>query len=295
MRQLAKTIEWRTVGLAIAIYGGWFALTAVHTSIPAPILAILGGWLIAWHGSLQHETIHGHPTRVTALNDGLGFVPLALWLPYRLYKRSHMAHHNAPAITDPLHDPESRYRLRPGGVAARLRSTLLGQLLLGPPWAIVRFLLAEAGRAVTEPGRFCRDWALHLVAVAGVLWWLDRIGLGLGRYLLLFVYPGTALTMLRSFAEHRADLASPGRAAIVERGGLLGLLYLNNNLHAAHHDRPRLPWYELPEYHRRHRARFVGQRAPVYRGYGEIVRRFAFRSHDDMLHPAHRLISEGDR
>jgi hypothetical protein len=26
----------------------------------------------------------------------------------------------------------------------------------------------------------------------------------------------------------------------------------------------------------------------VYRGYGEIFRRFAFTAHDDMVHPRHR-------
>jgi fatty acid desaturase len=66
------------------------------------------------------------------------------------------------------------------------------------------------------------------------------------------------------------------------------LLYLNNNLHAAHHERPMLAWYELPAYHRRHRARFAREGAILYTSYAEIARRFAFRAQDDMLHPAHR-------
>lgn len=284
----ARRIEWRTVAVAVATYGGWLAVTAWHANLPTLILVVLGGWLIAWQSSLQHETIHGHPTGSVPIDTAVGFAPLSLWLPYTLYRRSHLAHHGARAITDPRHDPESRYRLRKGRLAGRLQATLVGQLLFGPPIAIGRFLLSEARRGVRKPGAVIRDWAPHVIGVACELWWLDHVGLSLGYYLLAFVYPGTALTMLRSYAEHRADLSSPGRAAIVERGGVFALLFLNNNLHAVHHERPRLAWYDLPRYHRTHRARFVAAGAPVYRGYGEIVRRFAFRAHDDMLHPTHR-------
>lgn len=283
-----RVMEWPTLLVAVVIHGGWLALTAFHAALPLPVLALCGGWLIAWHGSLQHETIHGHPTGIRQVDHAIGSVPLALWLPYRLYRRSHLAHHGAHAITDPLHDPESRYRVGDGGLAARLQATLVGQMVFGPPISVARFLAGEGARAIWQPGKVAGDWAPHLLGVAVVLWWLAHVGLGLGTYVLAFVYPGIALTMLRSYAEHRADLASPGRAAIVERGGLLGLLYLNNNLHAAHHERPRLAWYDLPRYHSTHRARFVGEGAPVYAGYGEIVRRFAFRSHDDMQHPNHR-------
>ena len=161
-------------------------------------------------------------------------------------------------------------------------------MVFGPPISVARFALEEVRRAGREPARVVRDWVPHLIAVSVTLWWLDRVELGVGRYMLTFVYPGMALTMLRSYAEHRADLESPGRAASVERGGLLGMLFLNNNLHAAHHERPALPWYELPAYHAQNRARFVEEGAPIYRGYGEIVRRFALNPHDDMVHPRHR-------
>ena len=283
--------DWPTLGVAAVIYGGWEMATAAQAAIPTPLLVAIGAWLIAWQGSLQHETIHGHPTRMRAINDAIGFAPLSLWLPYRLYRRSHLAHHGAAVITDPQHDPESRYRARDGGVAGlvgRLQATLVGQMLFGPPISVGRFLAAEARRAMRAPRTVVRDWLPHLVGVVAILAWLDHVGLGIVRYLLTFVYPGMALTMLRSYAEHRADLASPGRAATVERGGLFALLFLNNNLHAAHHERPRLAWYDLPAYHRRHRVRFVAQGAPVYQGYGEVVRRFAIRAHDRMLHPRYR-------
>ncbi len=288
-------LELPTLAVALALHGGWLALTAIHASVPLPFLVIAGGWLIAWHGSLQHEVIHGHPTGIRAVDDAIGSVPLSLWLPYRAYRRSHLAHHGSAAITDPAQDPESRYldaRRSPIAWLVRLQSTLAGQLLLGPPILIARFLAAEAQRGWRTPRAVMADWAPHLIGVAAVLAWLDHVGLGIGTYLLAFVYPGTALTMLRSYAEHRADLTTPGHAATVESRGPLALLFLNNNFHAAHHERPRLAWYRLPAYHRTNRARLIAGGAYRYAGYREVVRRFLFAPHDDPVHPRHRAVVE---
>lgn len=290
-------IELPTILLAIAIHGGWLAATWFHRSLPLPLLAITGGWLIAWHGSLQHETIHGHPTRSRRLNSLIGALPLALWLPYRCYSRDHRAHHATEAITEPLLDSESRYLPREDGRVARLRrgaahlqSSLVGRLLFGPFVAVVAFLAGECRRRARSPGAVVRDWLPHLVGVGIVLAWLHACGFGIGRYVLLFVYPGTALTMLRSFAEHRAA-ADPGhRVAIVEHGGPLALLFLNNNLHAVHHLAPGMPWYRLPAFYRRHRAEILRRNGDLrYRSYGAIVRLYAWRRHDDIVHPDHRL------
>lgn len=278
-------VEWPTLLVALAVYGGWFALTRWHDRLPGPVLALAGAWLVAWHGSLQHETIHGHPTRSPLANAAIGFPPLSLWLPYALYRRSHLAHHASPWITHPVHDPESRYLADDGrawGWIGTLQSTLVGRLAVGPAVAVAALLREEAGRLRRTPLAAARDWLPHLAAVAMVVAWLEWTGLGVVRYALLVVYPATALTLLRSFVEHRADLPGPARAATVGRGGLLGLLYLNNNLHAAHHERPGLPWYRLPALQRR---RASGGAAHGYRGYGEIVRRFAFAPHDVLLHP----------
>jgi fatty acid desaturase len=288
-----RSVEWPTIQLAVAIYGGWLALTWWHAALPMPLVALVGAWLVAWQGSLQHETIHGHPTRWRWLNDAIGFVPLSLYLPYALYRRSHLAHHASEWITHPRHDPESRY-LKANGTAWRwlagLQATLAGRLLIGPIVAVLDLAHDEARRLQTSPRQVVRDWLPHL-AVAGLLIaWLEWTGFGLGRYLLFIVYPGVALTLLRSFAEHRADLPGRARAATVERGGVLGLLFLNNHFHAAHHERPDLAWYRLPAYQRHHAKRLTAAPARAYRSYGEILRRFAFRSHDTLTHPHQEAI-----
>jgi fatty acid desaturase len=102
------------------------------------------------------------------------------------------------------------------------------------------------------------------------------------RYVLCFVYPGVALSLLRSFAEHRADPDPARRVAVVERAPLLGLLFLNNNLHAAHHAWPGAPWFRLSGLYAAHRERLLG--GLVYDGYADVVRRFLLRPHDQIEH-----------
>ena len=77
-----------------------------------------------------------------------------------------------------------------------------------------------------------------------------------------------SLALLRSFAEHRAASDVFERTAIVENAPILGLLYLYNNLHAAHHERPTLPWYQIPAWYRENRERLIKANGGlVYDGY----------------------------
>lgn len=289
-----------TILLAIVIYGGWAAATWWHASLPLWLLAAIGGWLIAWHGSLQHETIHGHPTGHRRIDDAIGSVPLSLWLPYAHYRRTHLAHHAAETVTDPLDDPESRY-LAPGrGWTGRLnemleraQATLAGRLLLGPAIAIGRFLAAEAVRLRHDPRAMLREWTPHIIGVAFVAGWLALCRLPLHIYLMAFVYPGMSLTLLRSFAEHRASPVAGERVAVVESRGPLALLFLNNNLHAAHHRAAHVAWYRLPDWYRARRDALLRANGQLlYRGYGEVARLYLLRAHDRIIHPDHRRAAE---
>ena len=71
----------------------------------APLLILL----TARYMSLQHELIHGHPTRWPRVNQLFGLLPLAVWYPYGLYRDSHLRHHRNDHLTDPHEDPESYY------------------------------------------------------------------------------------------------------------------------------------------------------------------------------------------
>ncbi len=98
--------------------------------------------------------------------------------------------------------------------------------------------------------------------------------------------PGASLTLVRSFAEHKAAGTPLERTALVESGAPMSLLFLNNNLHYAHHERPDLPWHRLPAYYRANRARLLRENGGLlYRGYREILRRFWLRPVDTPAHP----------
>jgi fatty acid desaturase len=290
-------IEWPTVLLALAIYGGWLLLTLFWTYFPVPFLFILGGWIVAWHGSLQHEVLHGHPTRFRAINDLVGWVPISLWLPYQLYKHSHLRHHHDEWLTDPIEDPESYYLTGTvwqnmgalGRAITHVNNTLPGRLVIGPFIALAAFWGAELGLVLRGDFRHLRTWTLHLLGVAAVLTWVLVVcAMPLWLYLFAFGYAGIAFSRLRSFAEHRYTGTKEERTAIVENSPLFGLLFLHNNLHIVHHSRPQVAWYEIPALYRENRKAFITMNGGlVYDGYLDVARRYFFRTHHQPVHPSH--------
>lgn len=292
----AVSVEWPTIGLAVVIHAGFLALTWWHALLPWYVLMPLGAYLVAWHSSLLHELVHGHPTRDRRLNALVGGLPLLLWLPFDVYKSQHLRHHQDAKLTDPLDDPESYYVTsttwnRLPGWRRRLlllRNTLVGRLTIGSVLVVGGFLRQQALALLAgEPGAR-RAWAKHLAGVAVLLGWLVlACGMPLWQYVLLVVWPATALMLVRSFLEHQARPKVEHRTVIVEAGPLMRLLFLNNNLHIVHHARPALPWYELPRAYaadpegwRRRNGGYV-----FAGGYAEIVRRFAFRAKEPPVHP----------
>jgi fatty acid desaturase len=290
----AKRLEWPSLGLCAVIYGGFITVTWYAGDLPGWAFVASAAILVAWHSSMQHEFIHGHPTRNQKINRALAFVPLSFWLPFDSYKRSHLRHHRDDHLTDPLDDPESYYWLPAQWQSLngferfvlRAHTTLAGRLLIGPAWNIGRYLGSEwqglhAGDRVRR-----RIWGRHGVACLVLALWLfvvcrvDPLLYGLA------VYAGTSLLLLRSFAEHRANEGVFERTAIVENSWVLGPLFLFNNLHAAHHERPRVPWYRLPRWYRDNRARLLADNGGlVYAGYGDVIRRYLLRPHDGVIHP----------
>ena len=274
-------VEVPTVIVAAAVYCGFLALTWFFCDLPPMIAAIAGSLLLAWHSSFQHETIHGHPTGSRRVNALLGWPPLSLWLPYEVYRETHLRHHRCKGarLTRPADDPESHYLIS-GALAAlgparravfRFNRTLFGRLMLGPAISICRFWGTELRRVrAREPGRLL-VWMRHAAAVAIVLAWVIGVcHISPATYIFAVVYPSISLNQLRSFAEHRSH-ADPGlRTNVVETGWVFSLLFLNNNLHIAHHAKPSMPWYKLPRAWRKMRRDAVGTGMIVRPGYRNL-------------------------
>ncbi len=294
-RQGGAAVEWPTVAVAILLYASYGLLTLAHHAVPWWVVLPLGGYLVCLHGSLQHEVVHGHPTRFSWLNEALVFPSLWLWLPLRVYRESHLIHHRDENLTCPINDPESNYVLpetwaRLGPVARAFRrvlGTVVGRMVLGPPFYVARLLRMEVNRLRSGDRSHLAAWAIHIPGAALVLWWAVGVcGIPLVEYVLLYAYPGVSLTVLRSYLEHRAVPKVGERTGLVEAGPVMSLLYLNNNLHAVHHAKPGVAWYKLPRLYRERRAEFLaangGYRVP---GYLEVVLRYLVWPKEPTEHP----------
>jgi len=287
--------EWRTWLLVPTVYTAWMlAVIACHAlgPIAGSVLLILA---TCWFTSLQHELIHGRPSRNRRVNRLMGMAPLAVWYPYELYRHSHLAHHRDERLTEPGIDPESNYLdeaawqrlnrlVRPMWIAQR---TVLGRVLLGPAMVIVPTWLDIVRRPLRRDFSQSRSWAVHLALTCAMLLALDRYaGIGPLRYLLTICYPALGLAMLRSFYEHRPALDAAHRVVINEAGLFWRILYLNTNYHAVHHERPDLPWYLLRRFYLQHRTDTLERNGGfVVPGYLWLVRRFALTPVDSPIHP----------
>jgi fatty acid desaturase len=292
-------IEIPTVLIALLAYGGWCAITLMYGRWPLWVVAPVAAVLVTLHGSLQHEVVHGHPTRWGWVNRLVAIVPLSIWLPYDSYRISHTAHHIDERLTDPLDDPESWYwtaeswaRLSPLTRAiVHASQTLAGRVTIGAYWAIGRYLHAE-GRAFLANKDGVRSlWLEHVLWCIPVIVWVKVVcGMPLWIYMLAIAIPGTSITLIRSFAEHRARPAVRDRVAIVEGSWILGPVFLFNNLHALHHEAPWVPWYQYPARYRRIRERLIAENGGlVYRTYFDVTWRYLLRPHDSPLHPSDRV------
>ncbi|MGF6933837.1 fatty acid desaturase [Paraburkholderia sp. UCT70] len=147
--------QWPTWTLIVAIYGGWVSVATHARPLGLPLTAALLAVFGAGYMSLQHELLHGHPTRSRFVNALLGFAPLAVWFPYHGYRESHLRHHDHAHLTEPGSDPESYFvsasEWQRAETAIRsllvFRNTLIGRLLAGPAFS------ADDAQSHTAPGR----------------------------------------------------------------------------------------------------------------------------------------------
>jgi fatty acid desaturase len=295
----ARPIEWPTLALAVLIYGGWLSVTWSYDTLPLWLFLPLAACLTTWQSSLQHEILHGHPTRWRSFNRLLGMAPLVLWLPYERYRQTHLTHHIDERLTDPIDDPESRYLTQDTWASlgplmrllVRSQATLLGRISIGPYLSTAHFFIDEFGRARDKAPGSRRVWIEHLFWLALVIAWLSVVcHIPLWLYFIGVAMPGTGLMMIRSFCEHKAVAEQDERTAIVENSWLLGPLFLFNNLHVVHHDAPQMPWYKIPGWYRRNRDAVIRSNGGlVYNTYFDVAWRYLLRPHDASVHPMDRI------
>lgn len=285
-----RRVEWITLLLILLCYGSW---GAALFWLPLAVGVPATGVLIAWHGSLTHEVLHGHPFRSQIANELLMALPLNLCIPFNRFRDLHLAHHRDSNLTDPYDDPESNYldpkvwqRMpRWQHLACRLNNTLLGRIVMGPLLGQARFMRDEVLGARCGDRAIWLAWALHLPGAAVVLLVVAVSPMPIWAYLIA-AYLGLGLLKIRTFLEHRAHAQVRSRTVIIEDHGPLAFLFLNNNLHVVHHMNPKAPWYRLPVLYREGKERYLTiNDGYVYRSYGEVFRRYLWRTKDPVAHP----------
>lgn len=287
--------EGPTLMVAAAIYGGWLLLLASHEYVPWWITAPLAGYVVQWHSSLQHEAIHGMRGIPKWLRRALVCPPIGVWHPFELYRRSHSQHHRNRHITYPGEDPESYYSKaedwKERGDLWRwlltVNQTFLGRLIIGPFLQTPRLFAEEVGKMIAGDTANAGIWFRHCIGLALMLLLVTRVfEMSVLSYLVEFIYSGFVFGMMRSFTEHRWDDRPSRRTAVVESNWVFGLLFLWNNLHAVHHLFPTVSWWKLPRVWRQHRERIQAHNGGfVFRGYGEIARRWLTTPNFIPIHP----------
>lgn len=278
-------------------YGLW--ATAGYVIYPTyhTLSLVLMGIAVALHSSLQHEVLHGHPTRNGRVNEALVFLPLGIFYPYRSYKLTHLQHHADERLTDPFDDPESYYRAlddwetMPAFLKVLLawNNTLVGRLLLGPPLMVIGFTLSEWRKIRHGDRRVAYAWTLHICGLIPTLGFVSlAFGIPIWLYVGVSAYLGVSLIAIRSYCEHQWAEQPDGRTIIVE-SSILAPLFLYNNLHFVHHKMPTAAWYTLPGLYRAKRAEWHRMNdGYVFANYFEVFRAFALKAKEPVAHPALR-------
>ena len=288
------TFEWQTGLLITGVYASWFLL-AQNYHLIGPLFAIpLLGIVVTLFGSTAHEIIHGHPTRNARLNSLLVGIPLTLFLPFPIYRDTHLRHHRDENITIPGKDPESFYcsardyqrKSKLGRALAWLNMTMIGRLLFSPAIEIYHLGL-HALTAVLNGDRVnIRLWIIHLLSTGALLWLISAyFEIPLWQYFLI-AYLGGSLGRIRSFYEHRARPAVSERTVLMEPCFFFRMLFLNLNYHLAHHERPSIPWYRLGQFYQAHRTELIVRSGDFYYpGYTSWLLGFLIRPVDSPIHP----------
>lgn len=283
-------------GVTLAVFAACAALWVVALALPPGWVGLQVGLLVftlTLHSSLTHEILHGLALRRDGAATALGVFQPGLAVPYLRFKALHLAHHRDSDLTDPYDDPESNY-LDPARWAAlpewaravlTFNNTLAGRMLIGPLVGTLAFWRDDWRRVRGGERAVAVHWLAHLPGVALTLVIVAWSSVPMWAYLVA-CYGALSVLRIRTFLEHQAHEKSGGRSVIIEDGGLLSFLFLNNNYHVVHHMHPSVAWYALPALYRARKARFLAaNRGYVYRSYREVFGRFFVACKDPVAHP----------
>lgn len=292
--------EMPTVLMLAATYAVWGLGTLIWGQ-SAVLSVLVTGIAIAQFLSLQHEALHDHPFANRHLNEALVFPALAVFVPYRRFRTTHLQHHCDPALTDPYDDPEANYvdpqvwvNLSPvRRFLLEVNNTLLGRIVLGPLLGTWAFVSGDVRLIIAGEAKVLQAWLLNLVGLVPVVIWLSWAAMPLWGYGLA-IYLAMGLLKIRTFLEHRAHASHRARTVIIEDRGPFSVLFLNNNFHVVHHMHPGVAWYKLPKLYRDRKAQYLRRNdGYIYRSYAQVFAQYLLRAKDPVPHPVWPVRKDG--
>lgn len=295
-RNILETLhrEWPTCVTLVCFHASWIFILQWHQ--PVGVLWIpLTVLLVTLHSSLQHEALHGHPTKNRVFNEVLVGLAPGLFIPYRRFRDMHLKHHRNEKLTDPHDDPETWYlaevdwqrRSALMKMALNANATLAGRMVIGPALSLYAFWKEDLRAILRGDRNVTTAWFMHFVGVTPVVWFLKLCQIELWFYALAVAYPAMSVLLVRSFVEHRASEQVKHRTAVVEAGSLMSLLFLNNNLHAVHHKYPTVPWHELPALWSEQKEQVIAENDHYHfpGGYLSVAKQWLFKRREPVVHP----------
>jgi fatty acid desaturase len=200
---------------------------------------------------LSHEAAHRLMFRRRSVNDFVGRWLLAApgFVPFDVYRRSHMAHHR-----DELGPDEPDAGLYAGYPISRasLRRKLTRDALGVSGWKNLRPLLRSLTKSSSRP-------AVVPILVAQLVLFAAFAAAGWPQlYLLLWVLPWLTswrvINRLRAIGEHGGMVRSPDKRCTTHhvRQRALARFWMvpyRTGWHLAHHVDPGVPWRNLPRLH----------------------------------------------
>jgi len=292
-KKTSSLIELPTWLAIFSVYFLWWFVLNNFFIIPLSPLFLV--FILTFHGSVQHELIHGHPTNSQKINDLLACPALGLWSPYSVYKNSHLAHHEDANLTIPEVDPESYFiSIEKWDTLSKLRQkfalfnmTLFGRLFLGPLWYFINLkkqLLVSFNKPFSKDFLIWFSHELMTIALLFIVWYI------FGVHYLIYIacaYFAHSLTMLRSFYEHRPSSNPNHRSLIMKTILPLNILFLNNNYHFVHHKNPKMSWYSIPKEYKVNFEKYNHLNGNfIEKGYFKWFKNYLFKPVTKPKHPA---------
>ena len=248
--------NWRNVLNVGSVWLQSFGLIALATWIDHPlawvVTFLLMGRALGLYAILAHEAAHRLLFTNRKLNDAVGRWGLAYpaFVPFDLYRRSHMAHHKDEM--GPNEPDLGLYRGYPI-TSASMRRKLQRDALGNSGWKNLKGLLRAFRSEVGRPPALRILAAQVVVAVLLTLitghWWAYPV-LWLAPWMTVW----RVLNRLRAIAEHGGMTRSKDRRLtthVIHQSPMARFWFVpfNTGWHLAHHVDMGVPFRHLPELH----------------------------------------------